>query len=153
MAQAATLHDVPSTRQRGQCETVRHRLPERREIGSEPVELLSAAKVEAESRDHFVENEECAVRGAQLVHAPEEVVLGLLRRRCLHDETRNAAGMPVEHGLDAGEIVVVKPVGELSDRLGNPTGHRRSRDEPVVDREERMLGTDRDDVATGKRAG
>src|SRR5438132_13473257 len=68
MAQAATLHDGPSTSQRGQCETVRHRLPERREIGSEPVELLSAAKVEAESRDHFVESEKCAVRGTRLYH-------------------------------------------------------------------------------------
>src|SRR6516225_7796225 len=61
--------------------------------------------------------------------------------------------MLVEERFCASEVVVAKRNGELADGLRDACTHRGRPDEPIVDREERMVGAAGDEIATGISSG
>ena len=65
----AQAHELAPAGERRHGEAVRERLAEGGEVGNDAVDFLRAAVVPAESRDHFVENQERAIGVAQALAA------------------------------------------------------------------------------------
>ena len=77
----------------------------------------------------------------------------VLGARRLEDQRGDAPGVLLEQRRGAGEIVVAEGRGQLADDLRDAGVHRRGADEPVVGREERVVGAAGDHVAPGIGAG
>jgi len=61
--------------------------------------------------------------------------------------------MPIEHGLYAIQVVVAELDRQVANRFRDPGRQLGCADEPVVDGEERMVGTHGDQVPAGVRPG
>ena len=151
--QAAALHELPLAREGRDGEAVGDGLAECREIGGEVVEGLRARKVPPESRDHLVEDEDGALRAAEVPEAMEEFVARRLDCLGFQDDARDAARVRREHRLGAREIVVAEADRQVADRLGDSGGHRGRADEPVVRREERLVLAHGHEIAVRVRPG
>ena len=70
------VHQVGLAAERGDRPAVRHRLPERGQVGRDAGDRLVAAETVPEARDHLVEDEHGAVLRRQLAQPLEEAGLG-----------------------------------------------------------------------------
>src|SRR4030095_6788629 len=122
---------------------------ERRKVGDYAVERLGAATMPAKPRDHFVEDQDGALRVAAGPESLEKARAGLLRSGGLEDEGGDLAGIPPEERVDAVQIVVAERQGHRADALRDARRHGRRPDEPVVGREERLVAADGDEIAAG----
>src|SRR5262245_13698622 len=77
----------------------------------------------------------------------QESFAWLLGAGRLQNAGGNLAPMPIEQGLDAGDVVIAeghcKPLGSL----WNAGIHGCGTDEPVIDREERVVDADGNEIA------
>ena len=106
---------------------------------------LRTAEVPAEAGDHLVEDEQRAVLRRQSRAAPaRKPGAGSPVRRGLEHDAGDLAGVGVEQrvGRSRDRCIGIATVS-VADRGGNAGGHRGRTDEPVVVREERMVGADR----------
>src|SRR5689334_16076484 len=90
---------------------------------------------------------------AQALNLPQKAIARLLRPCRLKYNRGDLAGIAFDKLLQAGNVVVTESNGELTRRLGNARVHQCRADEPVVHREERMIGAACDEIASGVCSG
>ena len=96
------VHQLRLAAERRDRPAVRHRLPERRQVGRDPGDRLVAAEAVAEAGDHLVEDEDRAVLGRELAQPLEEAGLRQDRADVVGDRLEDDRGDVVlgERALD-----------------------------------------------------
>ncbi len=92
-----------------------------------------------ESGDHLIEDEDCPVVVGELLEPVQETRGGRLVLFGLEDDAGDPPRVRREEVLHAPDIVVAEPDGEVFRAGRDARRHGGAADEPIVDREERLV--------------
>src|SRR5215217_7705638 len=106
----------------------------------------------AKASDHFVKDEERAVFVREIAHLLQEVVCRRVNRDRLENHRRDLPGMFCKKLFKTLNVVVMKCETLICDHVRYAGVRGRRADEPIVKTEERVLATERDQLATGVSA-
>src|ERR1700677_1301553 len=99
--------------------------------------------------DHLVDNKDDTMFSTKRASRLEEIITRRFIRYSLHDQARDLAAPLGEQTLDVSQIVVAKADRHILRGLWDASVAWRHANEPIIEREEGMIGTDRNQTATG----